>query len=54
MRTMHFAAEDVLVAMEVNLKDGLETDKIELVIDNIDQQVKKLFHTSIPPRSILN
>lgn len=40
MRTMHFAPEDALVAMEVNLKDGLDTDKIEGVIDKIEQQVK--------------
>jgi cation diffusion facilitator family transporter len=42
MRTMHFTAEDVLVAMEVNLKDGLDTDKIEMVIDKIEQQVKQV------------
>jgi cation diffusion facilitator family transporter len=42
MRTMHFAPEDVLVAMEVNLKDGLDTDKIEVVIDKIEQQVKQV------------
>jgi cation diffusion facilitator family transporter len=41
MRTMHFAPQDVLVAMEINLKDGLDTDKIELVIDKIEQQVKQ-------------
>jgi len=40
LRTMHFAPKDVLVAMEVNLKDGLDTDKIELVIDRIEKQVK--------------
>ena len=40
LRTMHFAPQDVLVAMEVNLKDGLETDRIELIIDKIEQQVK--------------
>lgn len=40
LRTMHFAPEDVLIAMEVNLKDGLETDKIELVIDKIERQIK--------------
>jgi cation diffusion facilitator family transporter len=40
MRTMHFAPEDVLVAMEVNLKDGMDTDKIEVLIDKIEQQVK--------------
>jgi cation diffusion facilitator family transporter len=41
MKTMHFAPQDVLVAMEVNLKDGLDTDKIEGVIDKIEQQVKQ-------------
>ena len=40
IRTMHFAPQDVLVAMQVNLKDGLDTDKIELVIDKIEKQVK--------------
>lgn len=44
LRTMHFAPKDVLVAMEVSLKDGLDTDKIELVIDKIERQVK----TTIP------
>jgi cation diffusion facilitator family transporter len=42
LRTMHFAAEDVLVAMEVNLKDGLDTDKIEQIIDKIEQRVKQV------------
>lgn len=41
MRTMHFAPQDVLIAMEVNLKDGLDTDKIEVVIDRIEQKVKQ-------------
>jgi len=41
MRTMHFAPEDVLVTIEVNLVDGLDTDKIESVIDNIEQMVKQ-------------
>jgi cation diffusion facilitator family transporter len=41
MRTMHFAPEDVLVTIEVNLVDGLDTDKIESVIDNIEQKVKQ-------------
>jgi cation diffusion facilitator family transporter len=40
LRTMHFAAEDVLVAMDVSLVDGLNTDQIESVIDNIEQKVK--------------
>ena len=41
VRSMHFAPRDVLVAMEVNLKDGLETDKIELIIDRIESQVRQ-------------
>jgi hypothetical protein len=32
---MHLAPKDVLVTIEVNLVDGLDTDKIETVIDNI-------------------
>jgi divalent metal cation (Fe/Co/Zn/Cd) transporter len=39
---MHFAAEDVLVAMDVSLKDGLTTDEIESVIDHIEQRVKQV------------
>src|SRR5215204_5801592 len=42
LRTMHFSPEDVLVAMEVNLIDGMDTDKIESVIDNIEQRVKSV------------
>ena len=39
--TMHFAPQDVLVTMEVNLVDGLDTDKIETVIDSIELKVKQ-------------
>jgi cation diffusion facilitator family transporter len=42
LRTMHFAAEDVLVAMDVSLIDGLNTDQIESVIDHIEQTVKQI------------
>ena len=42
LRSMHFSPQDALVAMEVNLKDGLETDKIELVIDRIEQQIRQV------------
>jgi hypothetical protein len=34
---MHFAPRDVLVTIEVNLVDGQDTDKIESVIDTIEQ-----------------
>lgn len=42
MRTMHLGPQDVLIAMEVSLKDGLDTDRIELVIDNVEKQVKSI------------
>ena len=42
LRTMYFAAEDVLVAMDVSLKDGLTTDEIESVIDHIEQRAKQV------------
>jgi hypothetical protein len=38
---MHLAPYDVLVTIEVNLIDGLDTDKIESVIDNIELKVKQ-------------
>lgn len=41
LRTMHFGPQDVLVTIEVNLVDGLDTDKIESVIDIIEQKVKQ-------------
>jgi cation diffusion facilitator family transporter len=41
IRTMHLAPRDVLVTIEVNLIDGLDTDKIETVIDNIEKKVKQ-------------
>ena len=50
MRTMHFAPEDVLIAMEVNLKDGLDTDRLEVVIDKIEQQVKTALPDNNPSK----
>jgi cation diffusion facilitator family transporter len=41
IRTMYLAPQDVLVAIELNLVDGLNTDKIESVIVNIKQKVKQ-------------
>ena len=38
---MYLAPQDVLFTIEVNLVDGLDTDKIESVIDNIKQKVKQ-------------
>lgn len=42
IRTMHLAPEDVLIAIEVSLIDNLDTDKIELVIDNIENKIKEI------------
>jgi divalent metal cation (Fe/Co/Zn/Cd) transporter len=41
IRTMHLAPKDVLVAIEVNLINGLDTDEVETVIDNIERNVKQ-------------
>lgn len=47
MRTMHLSPEDVIVGIEVNLVDNLDTDKIELVTDLIEQKVMKVIpHTN--------
>ena len=41
IRTMHFAAEDVLVAIEVSLIENLHTEAIESSIDNIENKIKE-------------
>jgi divalent metal cation (Fe/Co/Zn/Cd) transporter len=40
--TMHLAAEDVLIVIEVNLVDNLDTDEIESIIDKIENKVKEV------------
>jgi len=47
VRTMHFAPEDVLIALEVSLVDDLNTDAIELVIDDIEKKVKQVIPYAI-------
>ena len=37
---MHLAPDDVLIAIEVNLVDNLYTDKIESLIDIIENKVR--------------
>ena len=39
MKTMHLSPTIVIVGIEVNLVDGLDTDKIETVTDVIEQQI---------------
>jgi len=42
IRSMYLAPEDVLIAIEVSLVDNLDTDKIEFVIDNIENKVREI------------
>ena len=39
---MHLAPDDVLIAIEVNLVDNLDTDNIESLIDNIENKVREI------------
>jgi cation diffusion facilitator family transporter len=39
LRTMHLGPEDVIIGIQVNLIDGLDTDKIECVTDNIEKAI---------------
>jgi len=41
IRTMHLAAEDVLIAIEVSLIENLSTVAIESIIDNIEKKIKE-------------
>ena len=41
IRTMHLAAEDVLIAIEVSLIENLSTVAIETIIDNIEKKIKE-------------
>ncbi|AJZ75350.1 cation diffusion facilitator family transporter [Candidatus Nitrosotenuis cloacae] len=42
MRTMHLSPEDILVGIQVNLIDNLDTDKIETVTDAIEQKIMEI------------
>ncbi|MGD1835768.1 MAG: cation diffusion facilitator family transporter [Nitrososphaeraceae archaeon] len=42
MRSMHLSPEDVLIAIEVHIIDGITTDNIELIIDKIEHKVKEV------------
>ncbi len=42
MRTMHIGSQDVIVGIEVNLINDLDTDEVELVVDNVEQKVKQV------------
>ncbi|HEY8110510.1 MAG: cation diffusion facilitator family transporter [Nitrososphaerales archaeon] len=42
MRTMHLGPEDILIGIQVNLIDNLDTDKIELVTDAVEQRIMEI------------
>lgn len=42
MRTMHLSPEDILVGVQVNLVDNLDTDKIETVTDAIESKIMEI------------
>lgn len=42
MRTMHLGLDDILIGVQVNLIDGLDTDKIELVTDIVEQKIMEI------------
>ena len=39
--TMHLAPDDILVNMELTLKEGLRTTQVEKVIDRIEAEIRK-------------
>jgi cation diffusion facilitator family transporter len=50
LRTMHFGPRDVLVAMEVSLADNMDTDRIELIIDAIEEKVRQVLNLATPSK----
>jgi hypothetical protein len=52
---MMLGPDDVLIALRVNLQDGLNTDQVETTIDEISSAVKAAFpvvrHLVIEPES---
>ena len=43
---MHLSPTTVLVGIEINLIDGLDTDKIEIVTDEVEQEILKILPES--------
>lgn len=46
MKTMHLSPTTVIVGIEVNLIDGLDTDKIETITDVIETEIMKIMPNS--------
>lgn len=53
IRSMQLAPEDVIIAMEINLIDDLDTNKIESVIDSIENKVKESIPYVNPSKLLL-
>lgn len=41
LSTMHMGPDDILVNMDLNLKDGLSTDRVEATVDRVEDEIKK-------------
>ena len=46
MKTMHLSPTTVIVGIEVNLIDGLDTDRIETITDEIESEIMKVLPNS--------
>ncbi|MDH3311758.1 MAG: cation diffusion facilitator family transporter [Nitrosopumilus sp.] len=46
VKTMHLSPTTVIVGIEVNLIDGLDTDKIEIITDEIEHQIMAILPLS--------
>jgi divalent metal cation (Fe/Co/Zn/Cd) transporter len=42
LKTMHLGPEDILIGVQVNLIDGLDTDKVELVTDKVETAIMEI------------
>ena len=43
--SLYFGPEEVLVNLDVNFKDGLTSDEIELTVDRIEREIKSSIHS---------
>jgi len=46
MKTMHLSPTSVLIGIEVNLENNLDTDKIETITDTIEEEILKILPDS--------
>ena len=42
MLTMHLAPEEILVVMDLNLQDNFTTDQIEMTLDHVENEVRRV------------